>query len=243
MVYSDTWNIAFEALPADGELANQGADKLRDLKLAIRERLEKDHYWPPAGTDADHGEHVVITLREQGSNPANAADKGKLYTKDIGGVTELFYLNSNNVVTQLTSGGGLMGAIPAGTKMIFYADIAPTGWAIMNADEWDDISVILSKGNAAGSAMVGGSNLAGGTWQQANCTLTGAQSGLVAHTHTLGAYGPLARDLNGGSFYPLVSGYGPVSTDSSGSANASSAHNHGNTWRPKAKVFIVCEKS
>jgi len=77
MAYTDTWNAAFEALPADVDNISEGADRIRDLKLAVRERLAKDHYFDVAGTDADHGEHVKVTLRT-GSAPTNAANKGML---------------------------------------------------------------------------------------------------------------------------------------------------------------------
>lgn len=35
-----TWNANFEAIPADSDAANQGANKIRELKTAISERLE-----------------------------------------------------------------------------------------------------------------------------------------------------------------------------------------------------------
>ena len=60
MAYTDTWNAAFEALPADANDIDEGADRIRDSKLAIRERMEKDHYMAIAGTDADHGEHKWV---------------------------------------------------------------------------------------------------------------------------------------------------------------------------------------
>ena len=112
MPYTDTWNAAFEALPADGDLVSQGADRIRDTKLAVRERLEKDHYLAIAGTDADHGEHVKVTLRVQTSKPTAEADKGWLYSKDVSAKAELFYEDEDGDEVQLTTGGAVNSGAP-----------------------------------------------------------------------------------------------------------------------------------
>ncbi len=51
-----------------------------------------------------------IQLNEQGSDPAQSSDKGHLYTKDVGGVTELFYQDDTNAALQVTEAGALKGA-------------------------------------------------------------------------------------------------------------------------------------
>jgi len=48
---------------------------------------------------------------EQGSDPANTANQGKVYTKDVSAITELFYLDSTNATpVQITSNGSLNAA-------------------------------------------------------------------------------------------------------------------------------------
>lgn len=42
----------------------------------------------------------VIKLVERGGDPGAVADKGKVYTKNVGGVTQLFYEASNGAVVQ-----------------------------------------------------------------------------------------------------------------------------------------------
>lgn len=59
MAYTDTWNAAFEAVPAAGDNVSDGAEVIRDLKTAIRERVALEHYFDVAGTDADHGKHIL----------------------------------------------------------------------------------------------------------------------------------------------------------------------------------------
>lgn len=106
MAYTTTWNAAFEATPAAGANVSGGDDRIRELKEAVRERMEKDHYWDETGTDADHGEHVKVTLRV-GSAPTQAANKGIIYAKDVSGKAELFYIDEDGDEVQITSGGSL----------------------------------------------------------------------------------------------------------------------------------------
>ncbi len=113
MAYTDTWNAAFEASPADGDTVSEGAERIRDTRIGIRERMEKDHYMAVAGTDADHGEHAKVTLRV-GSAPTPEANKGYLYAKDVSSIAELHYINENSVETQLTGlGSGGWVAVPS----------------------------------------------------------------------------------------------------------------------------------
>ena len=85
MAYTRTWNAANEASPADSDDRSAGAEKIRHLKVDIRERMEKDHYMAIAGTDADHGEHKQVTLRSAAA-PTYQASKVIVYAKDVDGV-------------------------------------------------------------------------------------------------------------------------------------------------------------
>jgi len=111
MAFSDTWNGAWEIAPADIDDVGDGASEIRELKLAIRERLEADHYFDPAGTDADHGEHKQITLHEPIATPGNIANKAFLYGKDVGDKIELHFLDEDDNEIQLTSAGLLNPAL------------------------------------------------------------------------------------------------------------------------------------
>lgn len=100
--FSTTWDASFEASPADGDDASLGASKIRQEKLAVRERIAVDH--SIAGT-VDDGAHKKVTLLEQAGNPTSAANTGFLYTKDVSAITELFWEDSSGTVLQLTSAG------------------------------------------------------------------------------------------------------------------------------------------
>lgn len=48
-----------------------------------------------------------LGLAENSSNPSTVADTGYIYSKDVSGITELFYYDSGGGVTQITSNGGI----------------------------------------------------------------------------------------------------------------------------------------
>lgn len=58
----------------------------------------------------DFGQQSV-TLQELGADPNALTDKGRIYTKDVSGGTELFYRDAAGNVVQVTSGGVLSSAI------------------------------------------------------------------------------------------------------------------------------------
>lgn len=232
MAYTHTWNAAFEALPADSENISQGADRIRDLKNAIRERMESDHYWDEAGTDADHGEHLTITLREQASVSSPGTGKAYLYAKTVSGKPELVYKDEDDNEIQLTSAGASPAvSIPSGTTMLFYEDTAPTGWTI--DDTLDDKLVFVTKGSAAGGETGGGAH-ASGTWTQPNHTHA---YGTLSGTGTLtDPSGPGAWAVSG-SLYGNTSTSVPVAVTGSTANGATAA-----SWRPAAYCFIICSK-
>lgn len=102
--WSRTWD---ETSPADNDNISDGALEIRNFKEDVNERLSDDHEWGNTGTTNNDGMHKKVTLLEQGTDPTYIANTGFVYTKDVGGVTELFYEDSSGFVTQLTSGGDL----------------------------------------------------------------------------------------------------------------------------------------
>ena len=243
MPYTRTWNAAYEAAPADSDNVSAGAGEVRNFRTDVRERMEKDHYMDITGTDADHGEHTKVTLRV-GSAPTHAADKGILYAKDVSSKAEMFYIDEAGDEVQLTSGGATA-VIPTGTKMLFYADVAPTGWTIDNT--LNDKVVFVTSGSAAGGEVGGGAHSTG-TWTQPSHTHTGP-----SHTHTVTHSGWTAVGTAGASGVLAVHGADPslaavhrasaaIASGASGTA-ASGASATAATWRPAAYCCIVCAKA
>ena len=122
-VFTDTWNAAFEATPADTEVRNLGASRMRQVRAAVGERLVIDHSW--AG-DGDDGTHKQITFLDPlGADPSTVADQGYLYTKNVSAVVELFWKDESGNVKQITSLGNLVGVATDGelrSVQVFTAD-------------------------------------------------------------------------------------------------------------------------
>ena len=225
MAFSRTWNAAYEAQPADTENISLGAGRIRDLKTDVQERLEVDHFH--AG-DAQDGEHKKLTLGAPIATPANVANKGFLYGKDVGGKIELHWEDEDGNEIALTAAGSI-NAFPATTSMLFYQSAAPAGWTKDVAATLDNhaLRVVTSTGWTTGSkgtnsftASLGTSVAVGGV------TLTAAQSGLKAHEHT---YNKVV--INTGSGVIGDSGFAanqPISAPTTGGSGqtASSAHFH-----------------
>lgn len=116
MPFLDTWNATYEGIPADSENINLGANRIRDLKVNIRERVAVDHSF--AG-DANDGLHLHVELLPQGGTPTrvNAGD-GVLYTQTVAGVVELIYADTAGHATQLTSNGGYAGGTLNGSLTV-----------------------------------------------------------------------------------------------------------------------------
>lgn len=51
----------------------------------------------------------IIGLPEQGSDPSLVANRGIVYSKEVGGITELFYLDDAGTATQITEDGAVSG--------------------------------------------------------------------------------------------------------------------------------------
>lgn len=103
-----TFNETYDDATPDGsDDPAECDDKIREVKAAVQERENVDHYWPETGTevsDEDAGEHRKVTLRV-GSAPTKVTDKGFVYAKDVSGKAELFYIDEDGNEVQITSGG------------------------------------------------------------------------------------------------------------------------------------------
>jgi len=269
MAYTRTWNSSYEDIPADGDNTSEGATRARHHKTDTRERIAKDHYMDIGGTDADHGEHVKVSLRV-GSAPTHAANKILLYGKDVTGKCELFAIDEDGDEVQLTDGGLIAGGLEAGTEVWFYQDSAPTGWTI-NATPSDELLAV--KG---GSTYTTGGATAG-TWTMVDHThshsLTAAGQTIgttnktsgnqsASHTHNVNGYnnGTVTGTFLASSITDSVRATVATTTQSashthttniththaassvSGTVGTGTAAGSINTWRQKARVGIICSK-
>lgn len=184
-------------------------------------------------------------------------NKGYLNIADLNAGSGITLSANNNVAkgtvtVGITSGyiEGIANPFPAGTKLWFYQDTAPTGWTI---DSSVADSVIAVKGGTQAYNVSGG-NLAG-TWQQAGHALSVNE--IPSHSHApefeSGWQGPFYNKVHesragDGNLWSLGGGNGGSSKHVWGTWRISSVgggqtHNHGNTWRPYAAVGIICTKN
>jgi len=105
-----TKNWISSRVDGDSNTMNEVDDFINELYTAISERISDFIY----GFATDNSEiddtakgFFKLPLKEQASDPSNESDKGILYAKDVSGVTELFYEDSDGNVKQLTTGGKL----------------------------------------------------------------------------------------------------------------------------------------
>ncbi len=124
-IFTDVWNAAFEALPPDTESVSQGDDRIRDLKKAVRERLEVDHV---LNGSADDGEHKKVTYNALVSDPPTVVDRGYTYTKKVLGKVELFWKDEDGNVKQLTDNGVFVGSNLVGEIRLWSVSSIPILW-------------------------------------------------------------------------------------------------------------------
>ncbi|MCL6441794.1 MAG: hypothetical protein K6T27_09935, partial [Thermoleophilum sp.] len=117
---SVVWDATFENSPADTDEIKYGAQKIRQLKLAIREREEEEHNFKD-GTKPFHlpGRCSVAfygtTAQINGlSNPPQYAIAFDETLKDWKIFDGAAWARKS--------------IIPSGTKMLFYQASAPAGW-------------------------------------------------------------------------------------------------------------------
>jgi len=222
--------------PATSEPVKTGWPVLITNQQAIEAAIVQDHDFTTGGSQT--GKHNRATLLDVAGDEAGVA--GALTIWNDAGTFK--YRNTTGTVRKISADGDV---IPAATKMWFYADSAPTGWTI---DGTPSDELLGIKGGA--TYTTGG--VQAGTWTQPNHahttpdhSLTAAENG--AHTHTF----QVARDNTGsGPNRASASNNAYESSDTTESSGSGDAHNHGNTgnsatantWRPLARVGIICSK-
>lgn len=128
----DAWD---ETTPNNGTFVSDGDDHIRDVRKGLRIRLEYEH--STMGGSSAGGKHKFVTLQTQASKPTiDATQVAAVYIKDVAGVKELFYEDSNAAEVQLTTNGAInVAATPAfsaGMMLDWGGTSAtiPTGWLL-----------------------------------------------------------------------------------------------------------------
>lgn len=152
----------------------------RDHRTDVLGSVSVDH-WAEAGpaTPSQDGFHKQVSMPPSALDPSSVGNAGFVYTKDVAGITELFYEDDTPKVIQLTDDGSaspdklpLAGGTLTGDLIMSSADVLMQGTSLMkllNAkylqgrDQTDANWRNLLGIDASDYAELGDANLAGGT--------------------------------------------------------------------------------
>ncbi len=106
--FAETFNVTTPAASAD---PRETDDRIREAKAAVQEREDVDHFWGKVGNTVDGanvGKHRrVVFYGPLSADPTLAAGEFGVYTKTVGGKSELFVADADGHVKQVTTGGKL----------------------------------------------------------------------------------------------------------------------------------------
>ena len=186
MAFAETWNDTFETTPAGTSSVAILDNRIRELKLNVRERLQVEHNFSTHGGGSDTGTHKADVISLPGTigvayvNATAAIEALADLDGKIAFDTTLYQWKTNN-----GSAWTVRSPIPTGDvfKIPIYTDTAQSGWTLITT--LDDKLLFITKGSAAGGAA-GGAVLAAGTWTQPSHTHTGPSHihDGPSHTHT-----------------------------------------------------------
>jgi hypothetical protein len=127
-----------------------------------------------------------------------------------------------------------LGAIPAGSKMLFVQDTVPTGWTL-DTDSTDKVIRIVD------SAALGG--VTGGSWTISGITGDGHQlsiSEMPIHTHHID--GRASGSGTSSGFQNVMMNFGGNTDPTGGNAEHEHTVSSDGTWRPSYINAIICIK-
>ena len=155
-IFADTYDTA---TPAGSDDPAEADDKMREIKDAVQQRENVDHYWPLTGTevsDADTGEHRKITLRTLSAAVVAALTATKAYLYRLVTDGELYFKDADDNTLQLSDKGSNL----ANDTYLTGTDQAETGSVNLikagrNEADDADVAIIPDAARTASDAAPG----------------------------------------------------------------------------------------
>ena len=94
--------------PQDNDVISAYPANERAQRSAQSTIFDVEHFDPD---DADQGRHRQVSLKALGVAPGGLTGYGRMFTQDVDGITELFYLDDNGSTIQLTNDGNIKNAV------------------------------------------------------------------------------------------------------------------------------------
>lgn len=88
--------------PGDTDVISAYPANERAQRVAQGVIFNQDHF---DADDADQGKHRQVRLKDLGGDAADSAGQGTFYTKTVNAIVELFYIDDQANITQITRGG------------------------------------------------------------------------------------------------------------------------------------------
>jgi len=129
--FTKSWTSS--RVDGDSDTMNEVDDFINELYVAISERISDFIYGfatDDSEKDATLKGFFKIPLKKQSSDPSSETDKGILYAKEVNEVIELFYIDDDGNIIQITSGGKLKDDLfRSGDLMLSSNTTPPSGWS------------------------------------------------------------------------------------------------------------------
>lgn len=93
-----------ETTPAGDSAKSLGDDRIREMKIQIREVLTVDHDFATSGSSDTYGKHKAVHLMEQ-SSVTNVTDQVIIFSSDTNSTAELWVMDGAGNEVQLSTGG------------------------------------------------------------------------------------------------------------------------------------------
>jgi len=183
-----------ETSPAGTDSISAGDDRIREYKTQNREVLSVDHDYPTSGQSATAGNHKQVTLTEATDIGSGATGVPILGAQTIDDKPELVYTDEDDNDVQITKAGDLYPS--QSTTLADWSAILnliyPIGYVVtlgvstnpgtlFGIGTWAAIEGKVIVGLSASGTFVS----LDGTGGEETHLLTGAESGVPAHTHTV----------------------------------------------------------